>query len=141
VKKLFFILFLFVVVFLGCKKPSVLKRPEFIGYWRTLDKSEDRTSIDIGEDGQGRYSQKLDGEERRSYDGEIYATDKKLKIGRINHFEIIEYPHNIDTTVEHIVIYDYTTQTQKAANWKMILSCHKPSIFSNPNEVYYKADY
>ena len=133
-----------IIVFLGlisCKKKVEDGSPEFIGHWFTQPTVDMHLDIDISETSHAIYRLNSDGKET-VYKGTARANTKTLKIGSTRHFDIIEYPHQIDTTIEKHLIYNADDNTYKLATWKMTLYGIKP----NDNqfcgeEDYYKADY
>jgi hypothetical protein len=131
----------------SCKKQVENGRPEFIGYWdgdpyyvygyMYLNiKENSKAYMHIRDDSN-------DNDYHNS--GTARADGEKLTIGGTKYFNIIEYPHHIDTTVErHYIInhLDNNYNSPKLANWKMVLDGLHGTSHSNIGEhAFYKADY
>lgn len=124
----------------ACKKINEDKRSEFIGHWHAIISDYYCATIHINESGNSYYSIIWQGDET-SYGGKARANDKHLYIGSSKSFDIIEYPHTIDTSIEHEYVY-YHDGPPKIANWKMVLYGLKPSWLHVCGKwTYYKADY
>lgn len=139
-KEKIFILFIFLFIFSACKKQVDKERLEFIGMWYSQN---DNHSIyfNISQDSHASY-QVYEGMNNEGYSGIARANDHHLKIGRIMKFEIIEYPHEIDTATDKHDLFDYIGH-HKLANWRMVLNGINP-LFLNRYQgklEYYKADY
>jgi len=128
---------------LGCKKKiDDNYRPEFIGMWYSKnDNTDKRIYFSISKDSHADYSL-YEGMNNVDYAGIARASDHHLKIGRIMNLKIIEYPHQIDTTIEKHDLIDYIG-SHKLANWKMVLNGIFPLIlFRDQGKLeYYKVDY
>jgi hypothetical protein len=123
-KNLFFVI-LILFIFSACKKQVEKERPEFIGRWH-CEFLGNYINLKISEDSYATYEIYYEGK-TNSHQGIARANDNHLKIGRIIHFNILEYPHMIDTTRSDI--YVYTTDSYnsaKKANWKMVISGLEP---------------
>jgi hypothetical protein len=143
-KNILTISFFIILVLAGCKKQVEKERPEFIGYWYSDNGADFWYDITIDKDSYAVYSSNSrigSGGGGSSIHGIARANDKKLKIGRIFNFKIIEYPHKIDTTSSNVYIPIRTGSwsiTLKKANWEMTLK--GPKLHAGDG-VYYKADY
>jgi hypothetical protein len=144
IKKSLIILSLLLAGLSSCKKQVEKDRPEFIGYWSGGSYAEyGYIYLDIGENSRA-YFYMLDYENNHDYHsgGVARADDEKLTIGGTKYFTIIEYPHPIDTTVERKRIINHLDNSQKIANWKMVLDGLYRSTDCNVGEwTFYKADY
>jgi hypothetical protein len=135
-------LFIFLIVFSACQKVSEDKRPEFIGFWHSKFGDSGCASIHIKSDGSGAYCIRYDYEESKVYSGTIRVNDKHIYIAGKDRFDIIEYPHMIDTTIERVYISNHFDNSYKIGNWKMVLYGLKPNALHICGEwTYYKADY
>jgi hypothetical protein len=135
---------LFLITLFSCKKDDVDKRPEFMGLWYSvIDCNGNHASISIDDKSHGVYEVTWeDGYNQKSYEGTIKINDKHVYLGSTKSFDIIEYPHKIDTATEHQNVYYYYSGTHKIANWKMVLYGLKPKAFHICGTwTYYKADY
>ena len=128
----------------ACKKRVEKERPEFIGLWLTDRQPSDSYwfEIDIDENSNGLYTEHtavLGGEDVH-ISGTVRANNKHLKIGRLNSFKILEYPHKIDTANSNVLVPypDYGSLTYKKANWIMKLD---GPMFYIGTGTYYKAEY
>lgn len=134
-KKILIIICVFIIVLPACKKVEK-KRSEFIGYWSSDVPSYEDPYLDISENSYAYYSFNCEG--NKEYEGIARANNNRLYIGSVNYFDIIEYPHEIDTAVEHHL----SGASMIWANWKMVLKGLKPAMFHSGFEyTYYKADY
>ncbi len=132
------------IIFLSCKKEDVSSKPEFIGYWfSSIDCNGNHATINIDADGHGVYTVTWeDGYNKKSYSGNIQVNDKHIYLGSTKSFDIIEYPHQIDTSTNHQYVYYFNSGTWKIANWKMVLYGLKPKAFHICGKwTYYKSDY
>jgi hypothetical protein len=127
------LLFLF-----SCKKQVEKDRPEFIGYWTCNAGDDFFFHIEIDSNSNAIYQENAYDGKRASIHGKSRATGKKLKIGRMHHFDIAEYPHEIDTASSVDVFTDSKGSSRKKANWKMTLD--GPALYMGTGS-YYKADY
>lgn len=140
-------MFLFVVVFSGCKKSVTNGRPEFIGYWCTTGSGESgniKIILDIKENDDADYIEIAESSYHGEKHGKARANSDKLKIGSVYHFKILEYPHIIDTTVEHVHIspnYSGDQYSPLAPNWKMKLSSLIPKVYMKGPFTFYKVEY
>ncbi len=140
-KKNVIVIFILLIFLLSCKKKVENGSPEFIGHWFTQSVVDMHLDMDISESSYTIYSLYSSGH-KTIYKGTARANAKHLKIGSTRYFDIIEYPHEIDTALEKHHIYDSENNTNKLANWKMVLDGIKP----NDNQFcgiveYYKAEY
>jgi len=137
---LFWLIMLFVCF--ACQKVSENKRPEFIGFWHSSRGDDGCAYININADGTGEYYIRFNYDREKTYSGRIRVNDKHIYIAGKDRFDIIEYPHMIDTTVEHVIIHNHTDYAYETANWKMVLYGLKPNALHICGEwTYYKADY
>ncbi len=142
------IIIFFLISFSACKKQVDKDSPEFIGYWLSGSSSYGGY-IFINIDKFSNTTFRIyDHENENEWDtrGKARANDKKLTIGGLTYFKIIEYPQRIDTNVEKINIYNFydNSWSWKLATWKMVLDGLHGSINSNKNvgkRTYYMADY
>lgn len=125
---------------LSCKKEVEIERPEFIGYWRTIDTNNDFWfDINIDNNSNALYTEhsRIGGGAINTIHGIARANRNRLKIGRIYSFKIKEYPQKIDTTSSNIYVYvDNTCTSMKKATWKMVLNGPK---FHMGSGIYYRA--
>lgn len=138
------LLFCLIMLFacFACQKVSEDKRTEFIGFWHASIGDGDCASININSDGTGAYCLRYDYEESKIYSGRIRVNDKHIYIAGQNRFDIIEYPHMIDTSIERVYVYNHVDDSHKIGNWKMVLYGLKPGSMHISGEWdYYKADY
>jgi hypothetical protein len=134
------IIILISISFLYCKKKVDKDRHEFIGYWYARTGEYNRIILDISEDSKSVCTIRYEGYEHR-HTGTARANSKCLEINDILYFDIVEYPHNIDTSVEKVYVW-YVDNSSKLANWKMVLYGPKPnSLHESGTVTYYKADY
>jgi hypothetical protein len=134
------ILFFFIAIsIISCKKTvDDSNRPEFIGHWYCAGSIDYSYSIRIESNSNAFYSENSMGlSGGGSFDGKARIGNDKLKIGRFHHFDIVEYPHKIDTSIEHFLMTDSDGQ-RKLANWKMTL--RGPKLYMGSGD-YYKIDY
>ncbi|HNW99077.1 MAG TPA: hypothetical protein PKK00_11765 [Bacteroidales bacterium] len=129
---------------LSCKKQIEKESPEFIGYWFVYPYHDyGYMYINIDKNSKAHvYSVDQENENEYNWRGTARANNKKLSIGGVRYFKIIEYPHRIDTTIEKYVVFNVYDNTRKLANWKMVLEGLKGSSNLNVGtKSYYKADY
>jgi len=128
---------------IGCKKQVEKERPEFIGTWFSRYGSVEYAKIVIDENSNAHYIFMDYGDIKGEHRGTARANDRKLKIGRILSFDILEYPHKIDTTSTSILApTDASLTVWKKANWRMTLSgLHPQLLYLNGTFTYYKVDY
>jgi hypothetical protein len=140
-KEKIFILFIFLFLFSACKKQVDKDRPEFIGYWHAKIADNYCARINISENSSAYYTIIWQDHET-TYSGTARANDNKLTIGRTKYFDIVEYPHHIDTAVEKEYVYTHDNKPIKLANWKMVLKGLQPDwLHVCGTWTYYKADY
>jgi hypothetical protein len=141
-KEKILIIFIFLLLFSACKKQIEKERPEFIGRWYSSIDHYYPVYLDIDENSYAVYTVNWDGDNKNTFKGNARANDNTLNIGRLHYFKIIEYPKQIDTSIEKKCIYDEMTGKMKLANWKMILRGIHPSWFiPSGSWTYYKFDY
>lgn len=122
-KKKHLIIFIHLIVLLSCTKEVDKKRPEFIGSWSSDIENYNEITLIISENSSAHYT--FDFEGIAEYKGTAKANNKRLYIGNTNYFDIIEYPHMIDTSDEKH--YTWYNGNSIPANWKMVLYGLKPS--------------
>ena len=127
----------------SCKKKVDDENPELIGYWRSFSYDADFKVILSIEDNSEACYIVADYSSGAVKDrcGKARTNDKKLKIGRFYHFDIMEPPHLVDTTNSPYVSTDYTETNMKRANWEMRLSGLKPDVSIGGPLTFYKVDY
>ena len=136
------IFFILLLVCVACQKVSEDKRPEFIGFWHANTGDDGCASITINADGSGEYCIRFHYDREKIYSGTVRVNDKHIYIAGKDRFDIIEYPHKIDTNVEHETIHFHNNDPDKTANWKMVLYGLKPNALHICGKwEYYKADY
>jgi hypothetical protein len=142
-KEKLLIIFISILGLFACKKQVEEVSPEFIGYWSGGSYAEYGYMYIRINESSGAYVYALDYNNDHEYDsrGTARANDKKLTIGGIKYFKIIEYPHQIDTAVEKEYIFDHTDNTAKLANWKMVLDGLHNSSINVGERTYYKSDF
>lgn len=141
-KKNVFIILLFLLAICSCKQEVTEERPEFTGHWFASFGDNNVIHFDIDENSQASYQMTLEGYARKKYTGTARANGQRLTIGGTRYFDIIEYPHMIDTSIEKYTIYDYENQRSIPANWMMVLDGMKPGLFyADGTWTFYKADY
>jgi hypothetical protein len=142
-KLIFAIICILSVTLSACKKEVSEVSPEFIGHWSSEHFGDGNFSIlTIDENSNASYHLYFEGDASKEYNGTARADDKHFKIGRTMYFDIIEYPHLIDTSVEKHVIYNQETNQYILANWKMMLEGMKPEAFHVCERLeYYKIEY
>ena len=134
------IICIFLMTLFACKKQVEKDMPEFIGEWHAGISDNDFIVLSIYEDSYANYMIYWQGKET-NYDGTARANDNRLTIGRTKYFDIIEYPHLIDTTQERYYITNHD-MILKLANWKMVLYGMRPkSLHVCGTRTFYKADY
>ncbi|MFH2140833.1 MAG: hypothetical protein ABIJ97_00320 [Bacteroidota bacterium] len=116
--------FFFLLCILSCKKQVENERPEFIGTWE-WNCSDFYIDIIISEDSHAIYEETSYSGGTTKVKGLARATDDKLKIGRFYHFNIIEYPHKVDTPNLLNRIY-----------WQMTLSEIKPGLYLSGDKTF-----
>jgi hypothetical protein len=124
------------------KKVEVDYRPEFIGDWYASISDYNFVHFNISETGWADFDVYWESN-HFIHKGKARANNRHLKIGRIWFFDIIEYPHKIDTTKERIPMTD-KNGVERLANWKMVLNGIKPDVLLMTYDgklEYYKADY
>ena len=142
--KLLVLVFILLIPFISCRKEVKDGRPEFIGYWSGGAFVESGYIYIIIHENDPSIFKAMDYENNHEYHakGTARADDKKLTFGGVKFFDIIEYPHIIDTTVEQFYVHNHSDGTYKLANWEMVLDGPYNSINSNVHKhTYYKADY
>jgi hypothetical protein len=142
-KKSLIILSLLLAGLSSCKEQIEKDRPEFIGYWSGDSFNKiGYMYIDIDENSKANiYANDHENEHEYSWSGTARANDKKLTIGGVKYFKIIEYPHHIDTTIERYYVYNHLDNTDKLATWKMVLDGLKGSLNHVVGKsAYYKTD-
>lgn len=144
-KKHSILIFFLLILLLSCEKKVDDKRTEFLGDWHARINDYDCITLNIMKDQNclGIYTVHSGGIDTY-FSGTAKADKKHLKIGN-KHFDIIEYPHSIDTNVERVYVYNHKANdlSTKLANWKMVLDGIKPSSEDTytGEYTYYKADY
>jgi len=130
-----------IIAFSACKKQVEKERPEFIGDWYACIGGCDYFVIlKINENSEASYMIYWQGKDTNYY-GVARANNKHFKIGRTKYFDIVEYPHKIDTVIEKKYVLN-TKGVLKLANWKMVLDGMKPSwLHVSGTYTYYKSDY
>lgn len=134
---------LVLLTLLSCKKKVCDESPEFVGDWTSEWFGDNNIAhLNIDENSDATFQMTLEGRSRKEYKGTARANDKHLKIGGTNYFDIIEYPHLIDTSLSDVGVYDHGTHQWVKANWKMVLDGMKPASLHTCKKLsYYKADY
>jgi hypothetical protein len=137
------IIFVFLLTLFSCKKQVEKERPEFIGNWQSSNREYTYIDLDINENSEAVYAIEVSVDSKYSkYKGIARATNRRLKIGRTKYFDIIEYPHLIDTTFDKHRVYDHKNHVTTLANWKMVLEGMKPSnLYLSDKYEFYKAEY
>ena len=136
------LLLLFCLCLFSCKKKvDEYYRPEFVGFWDApLGGGAYYVHLNISKDGIADYMLNSDGDIYRK-NGIVRANNQHIKIGRMIYFKIIDYPHKIDTTIDHHLAA-CADGLIKTANWKMTLDGPKPALFFDDGQRdYYKVDY
>jgi hypothetical protein len=132
------------MTFSGCTKGGgeYSQRPEFFGFWNAPLEYDNWVDLNIDSSSFATYKIIWERNEH-TYTGNAKENDKYLKIhGSKYYFEIIEYPHTIDTTIEKHYVHSANYLSSKLANWKMILYGMQPDCFHVCGTwTYYKADY
>lgn len=132
---------LLLLTIFSCKKVGDDSSQEFIGYWHARLSDYDHVFINIDEKSFGFYTILWQGKEIH-YSGVIRVNDKHIYLGGLYSFDIIEYPHQIDTSIEREFVSNHNDFSPRLANWKMTLYGLKPAKFHVcGNWTYYKADY
>jgi hypothetical protein len=127
----------------ACKKDAVDENKNFIGTWSSICAIGGFTQIiTIDSNSYGAYQEYADENATAGFKGTARANRKKLKIGDIFHFNIIQPPTEIDTNSTVIYIYyPGGEEVYKKATWSMTLSEAYPAFYLRGNVTYYKADY
>jgi hypothetical protein len=137
----FKMIILLLIVLTACKKEVAEDKSAFIGYWYGNIYEDGIVTLDVSADSYATYDVWLETDNHHQYEGIARANDKHFKIGRTKYFDIIEYPHVIDTTIERIMVPVHNGD-RKLANWKMVLDGMKPGLFyADSKTAYYRADY
>jgi len=135
---------LILIALWGCKKEVVKDRTEFIGRWHAQINYYDCIMLYIYENGETHYCINWQGNETNYFEKKTWANDKRLTFGN-KYFKIIEYPHQIDTNVERVFVFNHYANdlSTKLANWKMTLKGVYPSTDNSFTDTYvfYKPDY
>ena len=124
----------------ACKKKVDNERPEFCGSWTGHSDHGSVASLNISfSNSDTKYKVFISGTSGSiTYKGHARANDKTLKLSRFNTFDIIEYPHKVDTNIEKLDHYEGRIQP----NWKMILRGLKPDLIHvTETFTFYKNDY
>lgn len=125
----------------ACKKEVAEEKNEFIGSWYATIFYDGIVTLNVSEDSYAKYDVWIEPDNQHHYEGIARANDKHFKIGRTKYFDIIEYPHMIDTSIERQLIPVFG-EGNKLANWKMVLDGMKPGLFYADAQIaYYRADY
>lgn len=125
----------------SCKKEVAEEKNEFIGSWYATIYYDGIATLNISEDSYVTYNIWIEPDNHHKYEGIARANDKHFKIGRTKYFDIIEYPHIIDTATERFLLPDLG-EGNKLANWKMVLDGMKPGLlYADGKYAFYKADY
>lgn len=127
----------------SCKKQVENGRPEFMGYWSGGSYAEyGYIYLNVNENNHASFYM-LDYENDHDYHsgGTARADNKKLTIGGVKYFTIVEYPHRIDTNVERKYVNNHLNSSYKIATWKMVIDGLHGSTNCNVGAwTYYKAD-
>jgi hypothetical protein len=113
---------LFILITLSlfsCKEKVNYSSPAFIGYWWGTNSSA-TYSLNIDVESHARYEIAWPGSASVVMEGTARANTTRLNINSKQYFDIEEYPHVIDTTVELFLIPNGDGTTY-AAHYKMIL--------------------
>jgi hypothetical protein len=127
----------------SCKKKiDENYRPEFIGGWycdwQPGGTNFNMFSIIVDSNSNAVYQEYGDGK-GASISGIARANDNHFKIGRLHHFDIRVYPHQIDTAGNTAPwVPDTHTGQMEKPNWSMTLTA--PNFYLGSG-TYYKADY
>jgi hypothetical protein len=126
----------------ACKKEVSDGRSEFIGNWTSeIFREYNIAHLSIDENSNASFRMYYEGHDRKEYTGKARANNKHFKIGRTRYFDIIEFPHRIDTTVEKYSYYDSFSGRKRIATWKMVLEGMKPDAFHVCERLsYYRTD-
>ncbi|MEI7596083.1 MAG: hypothetical protein WCK02_10075 [Bacteroidota bacterium] len=139
IKKTLFLSILLLSLY-ACKKKVDNERPEFCGSWTGYSDCGSKASLEIAfSNSDTEYDVFIFGTGGTiSYEGHARANDKKLKISQFNTFDIIEYPHKVDTNIVKLNHYEGDIRP----NWQMKLSGLKPALFHvTETFTFYKNDY
>ena len=131
------------LILFSCKKKVEKVSPEFIGKWYSNNEEFTNVYLGVDENSEAEYNIQvtIDGV-HGNYTGIARANNRRFKIGRTKYFDIIEYPHLIDTLTDKHRVYDYSKNVFILANWKMVLEGMKPSSFYVTGKYeFYKAEY
>ena len=137
---------LFLAVISSCKKRVENGAPEFIGYWSGGSYAEyGYMYLNIKENSTAYlYCYDYNNDHDFHNKGTARIDGEKLIVGGTKYFNIVEYPHPIDTNIERYIVINrlYGNFNMKLANWKMVLDgLHGSSHCNVGNHTYYKADY
>jgi hypothetical protein len=117
---------LILITFCSCNDKVNVSSPAFIGYWYGINNGM-RYSLNIDLESHATYEISWPDSNYQSIEGLARANSRKLTINHKQYFEIVEYPHKVDTSVEKFYI-PAPDGTLFIADYKMILDgMHHPS--------------
>jgi hypothetical protein len=119
-KKSLALIILIVVSLFSCKEKVNYSSPAFIGYWWGTNSSA-TYALNIDIESHAVYKIAWPGSESVLMEGTARANTTRLNINSKQYFDIEEYPHVIDTTVELFYIPN-PGGAPFAAHFKMILN-------------------
>jgi hypothetical protein len=137
-KKLFILTCMLLIVFASCKDKVGFNQPAFVGYWYGTSDGV-KYSLKITADSHAIYIVTSPGSDPVTIEGTARANTTRMNLSSRQYFDIVAYPHAIDTTVERFYIPINDTLFALAM-YKMTLNgLHKASKDIPSGEwVYYK---